>query len=832
VFPRGEVHEIKLLAAKVRTTLSDNHTSSNPNQQLISFCIHQIYDTDGDREGLSKMATVDVKDILGIANEGPRAPAPKSKKKALVEHGPRLKGMQREARALQGDSVPPVTLTEAPRYKERPNLPQLPVRHWEQRPFVHGARSDGLTLKHWKRANTGFAPRHLPMVNGEDTEMLEDTISSAPRHDHEFSEENHFAKYDVQVPVPAYTTEQYEGKLKAEGWTKEETDYFLELCRDFGLRWIVIADRYDVLAIPPAKENIEPPADTDAMVVDGTEVSQKISYPHRKMEDLKARYYQVAAKMLEAQIPATNMTQVEFQLWEKMRNFDAKSESTRKDLAEKLFERTKDEAEEEKVLLEELKRITMNEEEFLKMRRDLYSRLEPPPTKRNNGEEQSTAMYQTSSGLSVLLQNLLAKEKRLKRPSVMPNGEGTPSSATDVGSQKWEKGRHPNQYSRRDTLDSNDGAATGPQKKSSQSQPNTRTLAPAEELKFGVSYPQERLTSGVAFRHEKATKVLQAKSSVQAQKISNALTELGIPARLGMPTERVCREFERLVQAIHLLLDTRKGVEKVSMEVRVLEEARRIRLGLPKEGGEGQETSGNAMQVDGEGPTPKAAANLEAGMEVDDSQIGVAEKEQNGDDEDNEEESKLEQEEDENEEDTQNPEDEEDNVEAEENASDAGADDSEAEQVQPSRKRRHEDSSQVSDAEEDEETALGQDQDDDNEEQQDEDVDAEVDEAEIEDDADSNADLGSQNDVSDEEEQEQSNEEDDADEDEVDQEEDAEAEAEADAEIEESEVLDSASVRPGSAQSVVSRLKRSASVVSEVSRAGSNRSGVGRKKRR
>jgi len=60
------------------------------------------------------MATADARDILGIANDGPRVPAPKSKKKALVEHGPRLKGMQREARALQGDSVPPVTLTEGP----------------------------------------------------------------------------------------------------------------------------------------------------------------------------------------------------------------------------------------------------------------------------------------------------------------------------------------------------------------------------------------------------------------------------------------------------------------------------------------------------------------------------------------------------------------------------------------------------------------------------------------------------------------------------------------------------------------------------------------------
>jgi DNA methyltransferase 1-associated protein 1 len=807
--------------------------STTINRALFHFALIKSQKSRDGRRDNSTMATADARDILGIANDGPRVPAPKLKKKALVEHGPRLKGMQREARALQGDSVPPVTLTEVPRYKERPNLPRLPARHWEQRPF---ARSDGLVFKHWKRANVGFAPRQMPLSNGEDTEMLEDSISSTPRQEYEFSEDNYFAKYNVQVPVPSYTAEQYEDKLKAEGWTKEETDYLLELCQEFGLRWIVIADRWDDSpATPRAKENTEPRASTDAMDVDGTEVSQKPTRRHRTMEELKARYYQLAAKMLETQIPASNMTQVEFQLWEKMRNFDAKSESTRKDLAEKLFDRTKDEAEEEKVLLEELRRITMNEEEFLKLRRDLYARLEPPPTRRSNGEEQSTAMYQTSSGLSVLLQNLLAKEKRMKRPSVMPNGEGTPSSATDAGSQKWEKGRHPNQYSRRDTLDSNDGAATGPQKKPSQSQPNTRTLTPAEELKYGVSYPQERLTSGVAFRHEKATKVLQAKSSVQAQKISNALTELGIPARLGMPTERVCREFERLVQAIHLLLDTRKGVEKVSMEVKVLEEARRIRLGLPKEGEEGQEANGDAMQVEGNESAAKAVADPEAGMEVDDSQVEAPKNDQEGNAKDNEDESKVEQEEDENE-GNQDPEDEEDNDEAEDNASNAEIEDSEIERA--SRKRRHEESSQVSDAEDDEETGLGQDQDDDAEDQPDDDADAEaeaeVDEAEIEDDADSNADLGSQNDVSDEEEEQELNEEDDADEDEVDREEDEEAEAEAEEEIE-AEIEEPAErepTRPGSAQSAVSRLKRSASVVSEASRAGSNRSGAGRKKRR
>lgn len=754
------------------------------------------------------MATADARDILGLAN-GPRAPAPKSKK-AHVESGPRLKGMQREARALQGDSVPPIAITEAPRYKDRPNLPRLPARHWEQRPFVHGARDDGLVLRHWKRANIGPPPRPFTQINDEDIDM-DGTIDSASQNGHYFPEEIHFEKYDVKVNIPTYNAEQYEEKLKDGDWTKEETDFLMELCGNFDLRWIVIADRYEPGDIPPTKQSTKPALEPEVMTVDDTEVAKKPGYRHRSMQELKKRYYTVASIMLETQIPKSNMTPAEFQLFEKMSNFDAKSESTRKELAEKLFERTKDEAEEERVLLEELKRITMNEEDFLKMRKDLYARLEPPPTKRSNGEEQSTAIYQTSGGLHALLQNLVAKEKRMKRPSVMPNGEDTPNSATDDGrnSQRWEKGRHPNQYSRRDTLDSNDGAAAGPLKKSSQSQPNTRRLTSTEEVKFGVSFPQERLTSGVAFRHEKATKVLQAKSSVQAQKISNALTELGIPARLAMPTETVCREFEKLVQSIHLLLDVRKGLERVAGEVKVLEEMKRIRLGLPKEEEEeGQDTNVDAMAVDGEA---RADADPEAEAEVDES---IAEADKPDQTDDVEDESKVEQG-DKNEGDEIEQEDEED-IEDAENGSDAEVEESDTEQPQASRKRRHEESPQVSDSEDEDDAGVNEDEDD---EDGLNDLNVE------EDDADSNADLGSQNDVSDEE-----NREDDADEDEVNQEEDQDEDAEAEAEIEESEPPESA--RPGSAQSAVSRLKRSASVVSDASKAGSNRSGVGRKKRR
>ncbi|RMZ75035.1 hypothetical protein DV737_g5509, partial [Chaetothyriales sp. CBS 132003] len=497
-------------------------------------------------------STSDIRDILNLGS-GPRPPAPK-KKKRVEPLLPRMTGVSREVQALMGDSVPPIAIVEHKAYKSKPSISQklFKARHWEERPFLHGARQDGLVLKHWKRS-IPRAARPPTITTPTDVEMAEGVkeLAQAGAVDMAFEDEFPSSKWNVKVPVDRYTDAQYADNFKSDDWSKEETDYLIQLCEDFDLRWILIADRYD-----PG------------------EIAGPRAYGERTMEQLKSRYYSIAARLMEMRTPASNMTATEFQLWEKMRNFDAKTEKVRKDMADKLFERTKDEAEEEKILLEELHRITKNEEDFIKLRRDLYSRLESvaPIRRTERGEEQSTAMYQTSAGLSMLLQSLLAKERKLKRPQPQTGAPPTPAEP---------KRSQPNQYTRRETVGS--PADEGATKKGSAAQPTVRTLTAAEEIKYGVAHPKERLTSGVQFRHEKINRLTMAKSQVQTSKMQAALAELGIPPRLLMPTEKVCREFERLVNSIHLLLDARKVSDKVKAEIQVLQEARRIRLGLPKE---------------------------------------------------------------------------------------------------------------------------------------------------------------------------------------------------------------------------------------------------------
>jgi DNA methyltransferase 1-associated protein 1 len=210
------------------------------------------------------------------------------------------------------------------------------------------------------------------------------------------------------------------------------------------------------------------------------------------------------------------------------------------------------------MLLEELKRITSNEQSFITERRELYSRLEVPISVGN------TTMYQSSAGLSQLLQTLLQADKSKKRRSILGDG-AIPSPAGQTPTHTGGLGRAETPV----TQAANKKGSMA----SRETQQNVRTLTPAEEARYGVQH-HERVTAGVSFRSDRAQRLTQAKSNVQTQKLASALSELEIPVRLFMPTERVCKEFEKLIQSVNLLLDARKVSEKVESEIRVLEAAK------------------------------------------------------------------------------------------------------------------------------------------------------------------------------------------------------------------------------------------------------------------
>lgn len=472
-----------------------------------------------------------------------------------------VEGITRELYALLGERAPPIALNEN-KYKGRPKwMNKLRVRSWyaslqtldfmretnirddrRMTPFTNNARSDGLVLNHWQRKHESTRP---PVSEGTQMDVDDakpENIDEAPKP---LEQEYTFAKYNIKPRTPKrYTDEEYSKLLQSNDWTREETDYLMDLVQEYDLRWMIIADRYEY------QPRVDSEADANALVS---------ATHYRTMEQMKARYYFVAAKMLAIEHPPADMSEAEFELHERMLKFDPERERGRKELAALQLNRTADEVREEAMLLEELKRITSNEQNFITERRELYSRLEVPISVGN------TAMYQSSQGLSQLLQTLLQADKTKKRRSIL-GPEGSIASPA---------GQTPTQAAAAETPTASSATANkkGSAVPARETQPQVRTLTAAEEARYGVQH-HERVQAGVQFRSDRAQKLTQAKSNVQTQKLAGALAELEIPVRLFMPTERVCKEFERLIQSVNLLLDARKVAEKVESEIRILEAAK------------------------------------------------------------------------------------------------------------------------------------------------------------------------------------------------------------------------------------------------------------------
>ena len=511
--------------------------------------------------------------------------------------------MIREVLDLKYEGAPPISIV-TPKFKDKPKLPFKP-RGWEQTPFRNSARKDELILHHWiRKGDVGSIGAALPVTPADSnaaSEMETDDKPTNPLPD------SKFARYNLKVEKPQYTDEQYETHLKSNDWTRAETDYLIDLAYEFDLRWMIIADRYEYQ--PSESSN----ANADSTMVTAPQKA-------RIQEDIKARYYDVAAKTMVLHNPLSSMSSSEFDAHEKMIKFNPARETQRKKYAEQLMQRTEEERYEEEMLLNELSRIVSNQEKLFNERKALYDRLEPATSV--SRENFSTSMYQSSQGLAQLMQNLMTQsknkemEKKEKRRSAIEAGE------LQNGQEMRQRGNGPDKR-----------ASTG-------GESGRRQFSAREEAKYGISHPNDRLTSGVQFRGERVAKASQAKSAVQTSRISAALTELGIPPRLLMPTAKVVTEYENLIEKIKILLDVRKVSEKLDGEIKVWQ----MQKGQQEAKDRGEEVkeehvspAGNAAEEDGEEDEPSKVepdVNDEDDTKADVPEIAPSEDEED-DDEDN-----------------------------------------------------------------------------------------------------------------------------------------------------------------------------------------------------
>lgn len=509
------------------------------------------------------MTSHDVRDVLNLPADG-MAPRP-SKKQKVAAPRPNLKGLAREVQSLGGDN-PIAIVPEVSLYKKRRLANRKPAAKWELRPFKNSARNDEtFVLRHWRKKTDstptqadGDGPTESEAAEGAPTEHDELTEKKQPE-----IEDSAFVKFNVRVNVPEYNEEQYNAKLQSDDWTKDETDYLLGLVKDFDLRWPIIWDRYDYS--PKRGEDVE-------MNGDGSSTAVVPAPKPRSTEDLKARYYEVAAKMMEVQKPRQYMTQAEWDLHTMMLSFDPEQERQRKKFALYHMSRPKEEVKEEESLLIEVKRIMARAERFNEERRELYQRLDYPPT------TEDTSHLKGSAGLTSLLEKLQTQSiQRKRKPLTGPEGispagvgpNGQPSSAiSETTASRRDSIAAQTAGGHRDSIGAEKAMPIG--NKKGQPPPERRKLSDREEEIYGVS-THERLSSGPTFRYERVNKLFSHKSGQQQARIQNVLNELGIPVRLHIPTAKVVAEYEKLVLAVTNLVDARKLKDKVESEIKIEE---------------------------------------------------------------------------------------------------------------------------------------------------------------------------------------------------------------------------------------------------------------------
>lgn len=507
--------------------------------------------------------------MLNLPSAG-AAPRP-TKKQKVTGPRPKVTGLARELQMLGGDNPISILQDHAPRVRKRAaGRSKSPARPWILKPFTNSARKDGLILKHWQQKQQ--VPPAFVDENAEGEKVPE------PVEPSEQIGESVFAKFNVQMEKMSYTDAEYDSLLRSDDWTREETDYLVDIVTEYELRWPVIIDRYEYSIQAPCEEQ-----------PDGNGGSSAVAPKARDMEDLKARYYDICAKMMAHKRPVHSMNEAEYKLHEAYLGFDPTLERRRKQYAETILHRSKEDAKEEENLLIELRRLAARSDRFNEERSDLYSRLDAPTTPSNA----NIAQFTQSAALQHLVSQLFTTDKRKRKP-LMP-GEGMSPSIN---------GQHSNGLDRRDSGRQDSMSGMGGAGKKANSGLERRKLTEEEERIYGVTH-HDRLTHGSALRSDKATKAIQGKSGTHATKVLHILSELELPPRVNMPTQKMIAEFEALISKVNTLLDAKKLSDKLDAEIllarkqKAEREERERQAQSEKEQGGGEDTVMQDVEPEG-----------------------------------------------------------------------------------------------------------------------------------------------------------------------------------------------------------------------------------------
>lgn len=518
--------------------------------------------------------------LESIAPERPNVSKLVRPKDRRTERKP--EGISRELYGLLGAQAAPLLVQH--KFKQRPKI-RTKAKPWVLAEFSPVERND-LRFRHW---------------------LL--------KSDAEAGDINRFQKYCIEANVPTYTDEEYEQWLQDDFWSKQETDTLFALCREYNCNFYVIADRFPEY-VADATDNSRMQVDDDRVSVgfDGTEVGEakdKLSYteattsreaekgtkqedsqsiisdkdaasqkdstrtespvkteaneqeysqtsaseekaesnadsitpsqlygsaaPMRSVDDLKDRFYTVSRKLLLVRNPS-GLNAAQEDLVQKM-TFDKEKETRRKRMLATLSQRTPEQIREEENLIIEARRIEAQQKQLLQERHELLQVFDEIGSREIDGRNVDIAFYTSSQGLASLASGILHADKvKKKRESVHTGNNpqaasGTPSAHTST---------------------------------------KIKRVSPAEEHIYGISWAPKSHSAAFV----RSQRIPSVKHSM-ASKVEAAMTELGIPSRLFMPTERTCRKYETLQNTVLAMLQLKSSADKLSAEQKIRTDAQK-----------------------------------------------------------------------------------------------------------------------------------------------------------------------------------------------------------------------------------------------------------------
>ncbi|PWN40910.1 hypothetical protein IE81DRAFT_315946 [Ceraceosorus guamensis] len=471
---------------------------------------------------------------------------------------PKVDGMTRELYALLGDNAPTLNVSHAvvagghnemfkfrPKFKKRPNKAQK----WVMAPFRNPAREDDLVLHHWVRESEALEGKQAEHNKKGDSELTEVMDVDGEPFD-EASEGNtkskgrrlppkdyKFSHFNTSSGVYSYSNDEYHQHLRDDDWTKEETDYLIELCQAYDLRFVVVHDRWEWRGGRA-----------------------------RTIEDLKARYYAVCRRLIRSRITTSDMEARQHLLT--TYSFDKARETERKKAVERLFSRSPAQLAEEEALYVEARRLEQNEARFAGEREDLL-RLLGGWERLPNGDRATTAGlaaglgYNTPSGTSIIEE--ASDGKRKKRKITDGAEEDAPAQSSRTGSslsQKQKVELKQAQFDETHCIARFDPVPAAPFKAP---YPHLQGTASSQPPVNPV--PSNQISAHGAYL--RSARVLAPRSTL-LPRVHQTLAELRPPVgpRLVFPTQRNVERWEGLLGAVTAGLEMKRQLDRVESELR------------------------------------------------------------------------------------------------------------------------------------------------------------------------------------------------------------------------------------------------------------------------